>query len=231
MFDLALRYLLARRRQTLLMLLGVLLGTAAFIALSGLLLGFKDYLVNQLVNNSASVHIEAAQDGGLILDGHSWASRLRSDSEVSAYSPQLTLPALFRRGSAVAAGALVGCDPARQAQVTTIASYVTRGRFADLGVGGGRLALGAVLAGKLGVSLGSTVSLSTSRGRPESFVVAALFKTGVEQQDSLAYAPLARVQSLAAAGRGVNGIAVRLRDYRRAGALATLWSRLGPDRA
>ncbi|HTB22562.1 MAG TPA: ABC transporter permease [bacterium] len=231
MFELSLRYLSARPRQTLLMLLGVLLGTAAFIALSGLLIGFKDYLVNQLVNNSASVHIEPAKDGGFIRDLSAWSRRLDSDRAVAAWSPQLIVPALFTRSGSSAAGLLAGCDPARQARVSTISSYVAQGRFADLAQGGARVALGAVLASKLGLELGQTVSISTSRGRPESFRVAAVFKTGVEQQDSLAYAPLAEVQALSGARARINEIAVRLEDYSLAGTKAGAWSRIGPDKA
>jgi lipoprotein-releasing system permease protein len=230
-FELALRYLSARPRQTLLMLLGVLLGTAAFIALSGLLIGFKDYLVNQLVNNSASVHIEASQDGGFIRDLPAWSRRLDSDRAVAAWSAQLVAPALFTSNGSSAAGLLAGCDPARQARVSTIASYAVRGRFADLAPGGRRVALGAVLASKLGLSPGRSLSIATAQGRPESFQVVAVFKTGVEQQDSLAYAPLAEVQAMWGAGAQVNEIAVRLNDYTRAAAKAGAWGGLGQDKA
>jgi len=62
MIFLAIRYLLERKRQTVLTLLGVFFGTMAFVSVSGFFVGFQGYLVQQLVNNSAQVHIEARQD-------------------------------------------------------------------------------------------------------------------------------------------------------------------------
>ena len=62
MISLALRYLLARRKQTILTFLGIFFGTVAFVAISGFMLGFREYLVEQLINNSAHVHIQARED-------------------------------------------------------------------------------------------------------------------------------------------------------------------------
>lgn len=62
MIQLAIRYMISRRKQTLLTLLGIFFGTASFILLSGLLLGFREYLINQLVNNNAHVHIQVRED-------------------------------------------------------------------------------------------------------------------------------------------------------------------------
>ena len=64
MIRLAIKYLLSRKRQTVLMLLGIFFGTAAYVAISGFLLGFRNYLINQLINNSAHIHI-AAKDNTL----------------------------------------------------------------------------------------------------------------------------------------------------------------------
>ena len=59
MIFIALRQLWARKRQTILTLLGVMLGAAAYIAISGILLGFRNYLLDQMVNNDAHVRISA----------------------------------------------------------------------------------------------------------------------------------------------------------------------------
>ena len=62
MIFLAIRYLMERKRQSLLTLLGVFFGTMAFVAVSGFFKGFQGFLVEQLVNNAPQVHIEARQD-------------------------------------------------------------------------------------------------------------------------------------------------------------------------
>jgi len=128
MIFLALRYLLVRKRQTILTLLGVFFGTMAFVSVSGFFLGFQGYMVQQLVNNSAQVHIEARQDylndhdldtaffgnqisyafwgpppagvkGYLgVQSPQKWYKRLSADPRVEAYSPILTAAALFNLG-------------------------------------------------------------------------------------------------------------------------------------
>src|SRR5262245_52490874 len=62
MIFLALRYLSARRKQTLLTLLGIFFGTAAYVAISGLMLGFRGYFIDQLINNDAHVRISAREE-------------------------------------------------------------------------------------------------------------------------------------------------------------------------
>src|SRR5580693_2591228 len=119
MIFLALRYLIERRRQTILTLLGVFFGTLAFVAVSGFFIGFQGFLVQQLVNNAAQVHIEARQDylaphdldnyffgldlgrafwvtppagvkGYLeIQNPQAWYNRLKQDPRVEAFSPQM----------------------------------------------------------------------------------------------------------------------------------------------
>ena len=231
MIELAVHYLLARRKQTLLMLLGVLFGTASFITLSGLLLGFKDFLVNQLVNNSAAIHVGPAGGARFVQDPKAWYGRLDADSRVTAYSPQFIEPVIFSAGGASAPGLMVGCDPGRQTQVTTIGAYVVEGRFADLGGGGGPIALGAELRKSLGVALNQEVMVSPADGVPKAFKVVAVFKTGVQQGDTMAYVPLDAAQKLAGAGGQVNAIAVKLADYTSAAVIAEDWSRRGPEKA
>ena len=62
MIFIAMRYLLERKRQTLLTLLGVFFGTMAYVGVSGFFVGFQGFMVQQLVNNAAQVHIEARKD-------------------------------------------------------------------------------------------------------------------------------------------------------------------------
>lgn len=61
MLFLAIRYLLSRPRQTLLTLLGIFFGTAAYITISGFMLGFREYLIDQLINTSPHIYIEVRE--------------------------------------------------------------------------------------------------------------------------------------------------------------------------
>jgi lipoprotein-releasing system permease protein len=59
---LAIRHLLSRFRQTLLTLMGIVLGTAAYVVISGMMLGFQTYMIDQMVNNDSHVRITAREE-------------------------------------------------------------------------------------------------------------------------------------------------------------------------
>lgn len=62
MLFLALRHLFARKKQTILTLLGIVFGAMAFVAISGFMLGFQYFLLDQLINNDAHIRISARED-------------------------------------------------------------------------------------------------------------------------------------------------------------------------
>jgi lipoprotein-releasing system permease protein len=59
---LAIRYLLSKKKQTVLTLLGIVLGTAGYIAISGIMLGFQTYLLDQFINSDCHVRIQARDE-------------------------------------------------------------------------------------------------------------------------------------------------------------------------
>jgi lipoprotein-releasing system permease protein len=179
-----------RKRQTFLTLLGVFFGTTAYVGVSGFFLGFQGFMVQQLVNNAAQVHIEARKDylSEHILDKpffgneathtfweappagvegfqevqspSKWYKRLESDPRVAAFTPQLSAPALFALGKNSVGTTVTGCDPRQQVKVTTIADYMIAGRFTDIAVGGNRIVMGDELMKRLGAALNQTVMAS-----------------------------------------------------------------------
>ena len=260
MIALAIKYLLSRRRQTLLMLLGIFFGTAAYVTISGIMLGFREYLIDQLVNNSAYIHIEARED---FLSDHSldqaffdnkaghvfwdpppsgrkdsakvekpqgWYRRLQSDPRVVAYSPQLTAGVVISNGKSSAPASLIGCDPLQQTKVTTIGTFMIEGQFADLAVGGNRIVIGNELQQKLGVRLYQTVLVSLGGLAPNPFKVVGIFKTGNKLSDAQAYSSISDVQKVNQTPNQVNEIAVKLLDYKEAATIATDWSRLSNEK-
>ena len=260
MIFLAVRYLLERKRQSILTLLGVFFGTMAYVAVSGFFLGFQGYLVQQLVNNNAQVHIEARQDylkvhdldvpffgksisnvlwspppagveGYLdIQSPQAWYKRLTDDPRVEAFSPILTAAALFNLGKFSVAANLIGCNPKQQVKVTTISDYMIAGKFTDIAFGGNRVILGDELMKRLGAGLEQTVMVSVGTHAAVPFKVVGRFYTGSRGMDLQAYGALADVQRVNLTQNQVNEIAVRLKDYKEADVMARTWARLAPER-
>ena len=260
MIFLALRYLIERKRQSFLTLLGVFFGTTAFVTVSGFFLGFQGYLVQQLVNNSAQVHIEAREDylsdhdldsaffgsrfGHVFWDPppagvkgyldvqspNAWYQRLKADPRVSAFSPILVAAGLFNLGRVSIAANLIGCDPEQQSKVTTIADYMIAGKFSDIALGGNRVILGDELMKRLGAGMQQTVMVSVGTNQPVPFRVVGRFHTGIRGIDLQAYGALADVQRVNLTPNHLNEIAVRLKDYAQADVLARTWAQLAPER-
>lgn len=260
MIFLALRYLLERKRQTFLTLLGVFFGTMAFVAVSGFFMGFQGFLVQQLVNNGAQVHIEMRQDylkehdldvpffgkktlhtfwspppagveGYLdIQNPQAWYRRLNIDPRVEAFSPTLTAAALFNIGPISVAAGLIGCNPNQQAKVTTIADFMIAGKFSDLVFGGNRIILGDELMKRLGAGMQQNILISVGTSSPVPFKVVGRFYTGSRGLDLQAFAALNDVQRVNHTPNFVNEIGVRLKDYKEADLLARTWAKLGPER-
>ncbi len=62
MMFLSMRHLLTRKKQSFLILLGIIIGTAAYVTISGMMLGFQTKLMDQLVNNDAHIRISAREE-------------------------------------------------------------------------------------------------------------------------------------------------------------------------
>jgi lipoprotein-releasing system permease protein len=260
MIFLAIRQLLARKRQTILILAGIILGTTIFVTVSGIQLGFRKFIVDKLINSDAHVRISGHEelitsetvnprlfgessfvdwalppsgkrDEAHILYPQGWFSRLDDESEVAAYAPQFQAQAIFRRSGVKQAGMLSGINVDRQLQVTNIAADLKEGDFRAIGSGGQRLVIGAGLAQKIGTRMNETIYVSTGSGRDLPFRVVGIFKTGVQQiDDSIAYGAIADVQQLSGTPGRVTTIAVKLQDVDRARLLADRWSITSRDK-
>lgn len=259
MIFLAVRYLLERKRQTLLTLLGVFFGTVAYVSVSGFFLGFQGFMVDQLVNNSPQIHIQSREDFLLehqldtafygaefryvfwpapparavgyleVQDPQGWYERLRGDSRVLAFSPTISAPAIFKLAKISVSANLIGCDPEQHKKVTTVANYMLEGTFSDIASGGNRIIIGDELRKRLGVGMNQTVLVSASAGALVPFRVVGYFSTGSRGLDLQAYGNLNDVQRLNQTPNRVNEIGVRLKDYTQANSIARSWSKISPE--
>jgi lipoprotein-releasing system permease protein len=254
MIFIALRQLWARKRQTILTLLGVMLGAAAYIAISGILLGFREYLLDQMVNNDAHVRIAATarlveetsfdhvftnkneslfwlvppsgrKDSQKIDNVQEWYQRLREDEDVEAFAPQLNVTVLYRKGKVTQNGRVMGIVPSMQTRVAMLEKNILNGTLRELAENGQKIMLGEGLRENLGLRYGDSITIVNSRGDKQQFKVSGSFSSGNRQIDeSLAYVAISTAQSIAGSPGQVSDIAVRLRDVRKSYAKAQQWS-------
>jgi len=198
MFFLAFRHIIARKRQSLLTLLGVALGTGTFVTFAAIMTGFQVFIIDQLVNNDAHVRISAKETflteekfTAMIYpqEGHvfwitapsgqqqdskisyplAWYSRLEKDPRVLAFAPQISSSVIYSKSGITRGGVLRGVTPLSQMRVTNIEKYMLKGHFQDISTGGNRLLIGEGLMNKMGARVGDSIFISDGRFAPTPF--------------------------------------------------------------
>ncbi len=206
----AVRYLVARRRQAFVSLisfvstLGVAVGVTALVVALALMTGLQGELRDRMLGSMPHVYVAKIADGG-VADPAGERARFLELPHVVGAAPVVIGPALVRAGERSAFVTLKGVDPATEGTVTELPERMTAGRFDALAAPpdatgqGPRLdgiALGKDLAASLGVRPGDTVTVLTPEGtltpmgvmpRARSLRVIGLFSLGLYEFDS-AYA-------------------------------------------
>lgn len=242
----ALRHLLARRRQSLVSTLGIVLGVAFFLAIASLMQGSETDFIRRLVDSAPHITIsdefrdprpQPAEmlypDGAVAISGVRPATETRG---LRGYERILEIVRAIpgARASAVLTGqALVGSAgrdvgitlngmiPDEIADVSTIVDDMVSGGIEALGANMDGIVIGTELAEKLSVRMGQTVTVSTPNGQLHVFSVVGLFRTGRTDYDaSQTFVNLKRVQSLLDRANRVNAIIVKLADPYQARAVA-----------
>lgn len=260
MLFLAFRHLIARKRQSILTLLGVALGTGSFITFAAIMTGFQYYIIDQLVNNDAHVRISAEetvisedsltplifpdkenvfwitlpggqQQAAKINYPLAWYSRLDQDNRVLAYAPQLSASVIFSKSGLTRGGALRGTVPEQQERVTNIENYMIEGKFSDIRSGGQKILIGDGLREKMGLRMGDSLLVSDGRAAPVPFKVVGVFKLGIVNiDDSTAFAHIRDVQSAIKRPGEISDIAIRLTDVDYSQEFAIQYSSLSQDK-
>lgn len=168
----ALRYLVARRKQAFLSLisvistLGVAVGVMALIIALALMTGLQGELRDRIVG--ASPHIYVWKVGEGVADVQGDIQRLKAVPQVTGASPIVLGKALVTAGEQQAFITVKGIDPATEGEVTDVGERMRAGSLAALAdrpedaLPG--IVVGQTLAEQLRVSVGDTLTLLTPEG-------------------------------------------------------------------
>lgn len=238
----AMKHLLARKRQSLVSLMGIILGVAFFLAISSIMQGSEQDFIKRLVDNSP--HITISDE---YRDPRSQpAERFYKDSMVSirnvtpltetrgirGYEKILgTLaqqeglrasPVLTGQGIITFAGqekgvTLNGMIPEEIDAVSTIRNYMVEGSLDRLFGNLDGILIGITLAKDLSLSLNDTITIVAPNGTTKRFKIVGIFKTGRGGYDrSQGFINLKRAQTLFDKPNRINSILVKLNDPQQA---------------
>jgi lipoprotein-releasing system permease protein len=171
----ALRYLLARRRQafisviSLISTLGVAVGVMALVVALALMTGVQRELRDRILGSTA--HVTVWRVGGFT-NQRADVERLAAMDGVIGAAPVLMDQALITSASATAPITLKGVDAALEPRVTELATAMLEGSLAAIGEvpedGVHGILLGKLLADRLGVAVGDPVQVLNVEGRSMS---------------------------------------------------------------
>lgn len=232
----ALRYLLARRRQafisviSLMSVLGVAIGVAALIVVLGVMNGMSKDLRDKILGVNAHLIIGSLDKG--IADYASLTEQAGGVDGVTGATPFIYSEVMVSTRQGSKGVVLRGIDPESARGVLSVGQDMVEGELDDLNGrmgpdGPPKLLLGQELANRLGARRGSLVHVLTPSGRqssagftPEikSARVVGVFKTGMWEYDSsLAYATIEDTQGLLGFSEDlVTGVEMRVDDVDRA---------------
>ncbi|TGL62097.1 ABC transporter permease [Leptospira ognonensis] len=259
MFFLAIRQIISRPQQTILTVLGILLGTAGYVMFSGIMLGFQTVIMEQLVNSDGQIKISPRDeiitertfedifftgaevkwlsppsgrtDNSRLTNVKGWLDRLSKDERVIAYSPQLTREVIFINGKTTAPARFVGIDPIRQGKVTNLETYVFDTKLKNLGEGGSLGILGDGILTKLGAKVGDTIQVLTPKGNTSPLKILGVLRTGNRLIDDVSsYGTLSVVQGITNSSGEVSQIIVKILNVRDAAGIAEEWAYYSRDK-
>ena len=196
----ALRYLLAKRRQvfisviSLVSTLGVTVGVAALVISMALMTGLQGELQSKILGSSAHVFVFKPTTG--IDDYHAEVKKIRAVPGVLGAGPAVMGKAMIT-GMGLGFVSVKGIDPELEPSVSDMPGAVNDGQLSDLvpksedDLPG--IILGKDLAGQAGAMVGDTVTLTTPQGsltpmgvmpRQRRFKLVGTFRLGLYDVDS-----------------------------------------------
>lgn len=244
--EIAITYLAARKKQTLIASLGVMFGISMFIFMQSMMKGTNDYfekssfsstphirlysenkladahMLNSYLKNDPSIKILAnpkqlKQNQGLT-NPYGIINQVRKDPRVAYVTPQVTANVIYTSGSVAINGLVAGVSIVEEDKMFDVQSNMTDGELHDLDRVNNGLLIGKGIADKLSLHVGDNITVSSVTGSPMIMRVVGIFASGVKQLDETkSYANIVQAQNLMGKDRSyVTDIKINLVDYNNA---------------
>jgi lipoprotein-releasing system permease protein len=220
----AFRYLRARRQEgfvsviAIFSLLGIALGVATLIIVMSVMNGFRADLLGRILGLNG--HLGVYAQAGPLADFDAEATKLSEVPGVNSVTP-LIEGQVMATSELGAAGALVrGIRPEDLRRRPLVADHIVQGSLADFEDDG--VAVGDRLARRLGLAVGSAITIISPQGtatafgtmpRIKTYSVVALFDVGMYEYDnSFIFVPLEAAQLFFRLPNAVTSLEVFIAD-------------------
>jgi lipoprotein-releasing system permease protein len=245
-FYIALKHLMARKRQSVVSLLGIVLGVAFFLTIASLMQGSEKDFIRRLVDNVPHIFVtdeyrnprkqpmeEIYTQGVLEISGvkpQTETRGIRGYKQIIDYLRTIpgvqASPILGGQGVVTFAGksiaiSLDGMIPEDIKDVVTIQNYMVTGSMDDLISNQNGIVIGQELARILSLSQGDNITVTAPTGQVRVFKILGTFRTGRSEYDlNHTFVSLKRMQALLDRPNRANHIIIKLPDPYKAHAVA-----------
>lgn len=243
----ALKHILARKRQSFVSLLGIIIGVAFFLAIASLMQGSQNDFIKRLIDNAPHITVQDDYRNASVQP----VQRLYEDRAVELRSLQpmpetrgirgykqvvedlqarpgvrasatLTGQAILNYAGRDNAIVLNGMIPVDMKDLTTIDENMKVGGVDDLIANRNGIIVGAELCRRLMLEVGDNITLTASTGQVRTFKIVGIFQTGsIDYDDSQAFTDIKRVQAMMNKSNRANTIIVKMDDSGKARELAS----------
>lgn len=225
-FQIAKTHLLAKKRQTLVAMLGVTFGIGMYILMISFMTGFNEYLQDAMLSSTPDVrmyndiktdfsksilsnvfdttqylsvvhHPKPKDIQSNLKNSSAIIQALQHDQRITAVSPQLSTQVFYNSGPVQINGSLQGVNIIEEAKITTLKDKIKTGKIENLLTTDNGILMGHGLALKLNAKVGDAVNLATPKGTSKRFRIVGTFQFGIGTVDNVrSYVNLSNVQQL-----------------------------------
>jgi lipoprotein-releasing system permease protein len=246
-FHIAFSHLRSRKRQTLVSLLGVVLGVAFFLAVSSLMRGSERDFIKRLVDTQPHITVSdeyrntrvqpatmTFSDGAVVVHHvkpkterrglRQYKQKLALVDTVPGVkvAPVLVGTVIFSFAGRDEGVTISGIEPKRMKGVSSIEEDIKAGSLDAVEQDPNGIIIGEGLAKKLSLGMNDIVSVVAPEGNVRAMRIVGLFRTGNESYDTRqTFAYINRVQALLNRPNTANSFVIRVDDPNRARTTAT----------
>lgn len=246
-FTIAIKHILARKRQSFVSLLGIIIGVGFFLAIASLMQGSQNDFIKRLIDNAPHITVsdeyrEARRqpvkqiyDDAVVelrsvqplpetrgIRGYKQVVEdLKARQGVRA-SATLTGQAILNYAGRDNAIVLNGMIPADMKELTTVEENMKVGSVDDLIANRNGIIVGAELTRRLMLEVGDNITLTASTGQVRTFKIVGIFQTGsLQYDDTHTFTDIKRVQAMMNKSNRANTIIIKMDDSSKARELAS----------
>ncbi|AXT51772.1 ABC transporter permease [Aquimarina sp. BL5] len=219
----ALQYLFARKKQSFLAAIGVLLGVTTFIVMINFMTGVNDFLDDAVFNGSPDIIVSAKSKkqstttsnllSNYIENSNKIDDVLKVDDNVQSFAHQIISPAILISTSKQFPGSINGVFPAQESNMVNLERRLIEGEGFQSLLKENSILLGVSLAKRLQVSVGDQIKMILPNGKNQELRVSGIFSFGITTIDNVrTYVSASTLQNLLDQKNSITNIHVKLKD-------------------